>query len=130
MKREKMTGGDWFIILAVLLVVSLATLPFYRIRLEAMAEKADNAYEKAAYTAGYLLRYAGITEDFVRYYDTDSGKLIEDCPELCDYGCGTAFGDSDAENKGKFIRLEQTDEAFSLSWVTEIDEPEEEDANE
>lgn len=125
--REKMTLGEWLIILAVLAVLAVSTIPLLQAQRENMGEKLDRANENAAMLSAVILYYGSSEEsgtDFVRYYDAQNNELLEEKPLDAAYGCGTAAGKETAENRGKFIRVEAKAEEglVSLSWVEFTDE--------
>lgn len=124
-KREKMTLGEWLIILVVLAVVAVSTIPLLRAQRENMGEKLDRANENAAKLSAVILYYGSSEDagtDFVRYYDAENNELLEEKPLDAAYGCGTAAGKETAENRGKFIRIEVQEGDFSLDWVEFTDE--------
>lgn len=124
-KREKMSLGEWLIILVVLAVLGLSTLPLLQAQRENMGEKLDRANENAAKLSALILYYGSSEEagtDFVRYYDAENNELLEEKPLDAAYGCGTAAGSKTAENRGKFIRIEVLEGEFSLQWVEFTDE--------
>lgn len=124
-KREKMTLGEWLIILVVLAVVAVSTIPLLRAQRENMGEKLDRANENAAKLSAVILYYGSSEDagtDFVRYYDAENNELLEEKPLDAAYGCGTAAGKETAENRGRFIRIEVQEGDFSLDWVEFTDE--------
>ncbi len=126
-QREKMTLGEWLIILVVLAVLAVATVPLFRAQRENMGEKLDRANENAAKLSAVILYYGSSEDagtDFVRYYDAENNALLEEKPLDAAYGCGTAAGSETAENRGKFLRVEAKAEEgiVSVSWVEFTDE--------
>ncbi len=123
-KREKITFGQVLIILAVIVFLCLSVAPLMQAQRENLGEELDRANEYAARLAAMVLYYGSSEEagtDFVRYFDAENCKLLEERPQMA-YGEGTSAGHQDADNRDKFLRVEAEDGSFYLEWVDLTDE--------
>lgn len=127
MKREKMSIGEILVALAVLAVLALSVVPLLHTQKEKLGEQLDRANENAA-KALAVIAYYGSGEDagtsFVKYYDADNNELLAERPLNAAYGVGSPAGKENADNEGKFLRLEarEGEGIVSTDWVEYTDE--------